>query len=60
MEGFWGILKSEMYHLSSYADYETLATAIEKYIHFYNYERRQRNLNRMAPMTVRQLLEQTG
>ena len=60
MEGFWGILKNEMYYLRSFINYETLVGAIEDYIHFYNYERRQRNLNRMAPMTVRQLLEQTG
>jgi transposase InsO family protein len=60
MEGFWGILKSEMYYLSSFEDYKTLESAIEEYIRFYNYERRQRNLNLMAPMTVRQLLEKTG
>lgn len=57
MEGFWGILKSEMYYLESFSDYASLAAAIEDYIHFYNYERRQRNLNRMAPMALRQLLE---
>ena len=57
MEGFWGILKSEMYYLESFADYESLTSAIEGYIRFYNYERRQRNLNRMAPMALRQLLD---
>ena len=60
MEGFWGTLKSEMYYLSSFADYASLVKAIEEYIHFYNYERRQRNLNRMAPMSVRQLLDLAG
>lgn len=57
MEGFWGILKCEMYYLDKYKDYESLVIAIENYIHFYNYERRQRKLDRLAPMTYRQLLE---
>lgn len=57
MEGFWGILKCEMYYLRSFEDYDSLTTAIESYIRFYNYERRQRKLNRLAPMSYRQLLE---
>jgi len=57
MEGFWGILKCEMYYLGSFEDYDSLATAIESYIHFYNFERRQRKLGRLAPMSYRQLLE---
>ena len=57
MEGFWGILKCEMYYLSTFKDYDSLVAAIEGYIYFYNYERRQKNLNKMSPMTYRQLLE---
>lgn len=57
MEGFWGILKCEMYYLGCFEDYDSLAVAIESYIHFYNYERRQRKLGRLAPMSYRQLLE---
>lgn len=57
MEGFWGILKCEMYYLGSFEDYDSLAMAIERYIHFYNYERRQRKLNRLPPMSFRQSLE---
>lgn len=57
MEGFWGILKCEMYYLGNFKDYESLAAAIERYIHFYNYERRQKKLNRLSPMTYRHLLE---
>lgn len=60
MEGFWGILKCEMYYLNKFNDYESLAKAIEKYIHFYNYKRRQKRLNKLAPMTYRQLLEQAA
>lgn len=57
MEGFWGILKCEMYYLSKFTDYDSLVAAIENYIYFYNYERRQKKLDRLAPMTYRQLLE---
>lgn len=57
MEGFWGILKCEMYYLANFYDYDSLAKAIENYIHFYNYQRRQKKLNKLAPMTYRQLLE---
>lgn len=57
MEGFWGILKCEMYYLGSFKDYDSLVTAIETYIHFYNHERRQKKLNKMSPMNYRQLLE---
>lgn len=58
MEGFWGILKCEMYYLNgSFEDYDSLAKAIEDYIHFYNYKRRQKRLNKLPPMTYRQQLE---
>lgn len=57
MEGFWGILKCEMYYLASFKDYDSLAAAIESYIYFYNNERRQRRLNKLSPITYRQLLE---
>jgi putative transposase len=57
MEGFWGVLKCEMYYLSKFKDYDSLAAAIENFIHFYNYGRRQKKLNKLAPMTYRQLLE---
>ena len=60
MEGFWGTLKSEMYYLNTFNDYDSLVKAIDDYIQFYNYERRQRNLNRLAPMSVRQLLDLAG
>ncbi|CAM3796605.1 Integrase catalytic domain-containing protein [Marinicrinis lubricantis] len=57
MEGFWGILKCEMYYLGNFKDYDHLAAVIENYIHFYNYNRRQKKLSKLAPMTYRQLLE---
>lgn len=57
MEGVWGILKCEMYYLSKFDDYESLVVAIEDFIRFYNYERRQKKFDRLAPMSYRQLLE---
>lgn len=50
MEGFWGILKSEMYYLHKFHDYESLKEAIENYIEFYNNRRYQKRLNCMTPM----------
>jgi len=50
MEGYWGILKSEMYYLKKYHSYDELAAAIENYIYFYNNKRYQIKLNSMTPM----------
>lgn len=50
MEGFWGILKSEMYYLRRFTDEQVLISAIEKYIHFYNTKRYQKRLRCMTPM----------
>ncbi len=49
MEGFWGILKVEMYYLGKFKTFDELKAAIENYIHFYNYERFQAKLECMAP-----------
>ena len=57
MEGFWGILKCEMYYLNHFDTYEELAAAIEQFIHYYNYQRRQHKLNCLPPATYRSLLE---
>ena len=52
-EGFWGIIKSEMYYLKTFQDEKSLRFAIEKYIHFYNYERFQERFGNQTPMEVR-------
>lgn len=52
-EGFWGIIKSEMYYLETFRDEYSLRTAIEKYIHFYNYHRFQERFANQTPMEVR-------
>ena len=56
MEGFWGILKTEMYYLNSFDSYETLEKAIADYIYYYNYERYQEKLNCMTPMEYHKYL----
>lgn len=50
MEGFWGIIKSEMYYLKKFTSQEELSQAIEKYIWFYNTRRYQKHLHCMTPM----------
>lgn len=52
-EGFWGTIKSEMYYLQTFTDEKSLRSAIEKYIHFYNYERFQERFKTRTPMEVR-------
>ncbi len=56
MEGFWGILKSEMYHLNKFSDYQSLKDAIEDYIDYYNNNRYQKRLNCMTPLEYRHYL----
>jgi transposase InsO family protein len=49
MEGFWGILKREMYYGRRFTSRKDLVSAIENYITYYNTGRIQRNLNVMTP-----------
>lgn len=51
-EGFWEILKSEMYYLRRFTDQQELISAIEKYIHFYDTGRYQKRLRCMTPMEL--------
>lgn len=57
MEGFWGILKCEMYYLSRFETYEALVEAVERFIRYYNTQRRQHKLNCLPPAAYRSLLE---
>ena len=50
MEGFWGILKREMYYGHRFTNRDNLADAITDYIDYYNNRRLQRKLNVMTPM----------
>jgi Transposase and inactivated derivatives len=49
MEGFWGILKREMYYGRKFTERKQLLLAIRSYIHYYNFERLQRCLHVMTP-----------
>ena len=49
MEGFWGILKREMYYGKRFTSKKDLVSAIENYIAYYNTGRIQRKLNVMTP-----------
>lgn len=53
MEGFWGILKSEMYYLQKFNTFEDLKNAIDDYIYFYNTRRLQKKLKGLAPIEYR-------
>ena len=57
MEGFWGILKCEMYYLSHFKTYKELVADVEQFIHYYNHQRRQHKLNCLPPANYRSLLE---
>ncbi len=52
-EGFWGIVKTEMYHLYEINDEKSLREAIDKYMYFYTYERPQERFGSLTPAEVR-------
>lgn len=52
-EGFWGIVKAEMYYLYKFENESSLRSAIAKYIIFYNHERLQERFGNQTPMQIR-------
>jgi putative transposase len=50
MEGFWGILKREMYYGKRFTERATLVKTIEGYITYYNTKRIERRLKLMMPI----------
>ena len=50
MEGFWGLMKREMYYGKKYKTKEELMLAIEKYMDYYTNKRVQRNLGVLTPL----------
>jgi putative transposase len=56
MEGFWGILKTEMYYLHKFDDYESLKKLIEDYIEYNNNRRYQKRLKCMTPIEYQRYL----
>lgn len=54
MEGFWGIIKSEMYQMYEITDEASLRHAIKDYMRFYSEERPQDRYHCKTPLEVRQ------
>lgn len=52
-EGFWGILKTEMYQMYEIADEHSLRIAIREYMKFYSEERPQNRYQCKTPLQVR-------
>lgn len=52
-EGFWGIIKTEMYQMYDITDEASLRYAINDYIRFYSTERPQDRYNCKTPLEVR-------
>ena len=52
-EGFWGIVKAEMYNLREFTSEEELRSAIEEFIRYYNKGRYQARFGYQAPAEVR-------
>jgi len=50
MEGFWGIMKREMYYRKKYKTKDELITAIIDYMNYYTNKRVQRKLGILTPM----------
>ncbi len=53
MEGFFGILKSEMFYGKRFKTFDDLKEKIVEYIEFYNEKRYQKRLRCMAPLEYR-------
>ena len=53
IEGFLGIIKSEMYYLRKFGNFDELKLAIDNYIEFYNNKRLQKKLKGLSPIEYR-------
>lgn len=60
MEGFWGILKREMYYGRRFTDREKLVETISNYMDYYNKRRLQRKLHVMTPIEFHELALQAA
>ncbi|NLJ62364.1 MAG: IS3 family transposase, partial [Alcaligenaceae bacterium] len=52
-ESFFGVLKSELYHLQKWQSVEQLKNAIHEYIDYYNHERIKLKLKGLSPVQYR-------
>lgn len=55
IEGFWGIVKTEMYHHHKYENLQELKQAIHNYVYFYNHQRFQSRFKGQTPIEVREI-----
>lgn len=53
MESFFGILKSEFFHLKKFANLDELEAGLAKYIHYYNHDRIKLKLGGLSPVQHR-------
>ncbi|HOI46867.1 MAG TPA: IS3 family transposase [Bacilli bacterium] len=53
MEGFWGIIKSEMYYQEKFYYMGSLSNAIDDYIDYYNNKRFQEKIKGLTPVEYR-------
>lgn len=60
MEGFWGIIKTEMYYLNKFDNYSDLESAIAEFIRYYNNNRYQERLKCMTPMEYHEYLNKAS
>ncbi len=60
MEGFWGIIKTEMYYLNKFDNYSDLESAIAEFIQYYNNNRYQERLKYMTPMEYHEYLNKAS
>jgi putative transposase len=57
MESFFGVLKSEYFHLNKFDSAEQLRNGLEEYIHYYNHIRMKLKLGGKSPVQYRTLLQ---
>ena len=53
MEGFWGIIKSEMYYISDFESKDELIYAINQFMDYYNTNRYQERFHNKTPIEIR-------
>lgn len=59
MENFFGVLKQEMYHGTTFGSFKELEAAIKEYIYYYNNHRIKMKLGGLSPVDYRLSTEQT-
>jgi len=53
MESFFGTLKSEFFHLNTFASIDALQAGLKRYIHYYNHDRIKLKPKGLSPVQYR-------